>query len=201
MTHESSRLGRLVQEIIDLSRLQGADPIPHPIPVEVSSILAEAVDRSRLSAQSREISVVVIGDVDLTISGDEQQLATAVANLLDNAINYSPKGTRVNIGVRRCEDQVEISVADEGIGIPEKDQERVFERFYRSDPARSRETGGTGLGLAIVKHITTNHGGTVSLWSSEGAGSTFTLRFPLVGSSRGRGRDGEDDGEGEGEGV
>jgi two-component system sensor histidine kinase SenX3 len=200
MTHESSRLGRLVQEIIDLSRLQGADPIPHPIPVEVSSILAEAVDRSRLAAQSREISVVVIGDVDLTISGDEQQLATAVANLLDNAINYSPRGTRVNIGVSRCEDQVEIFVADEGIGIPEKDQERVFERFYRSDPARSRETGGTGLGLAIVKHITTNHGGTVSLWSSEGTGSTFTLRFPLVvGSSRGRGRDG--DGEGDGEGV
>ena len=180
MTHESARLGRLVQEIIDLSRLQGADPMPELVPVEIGEIVAEAVDRTRLAAQSRDIVVAVIGDGEMTVLGDERQLATAVANLLHNAISYSPRGTRVVVGVRRTVDQAEISVADEGIGIPDRDIERVFERFYRADPARSRDTGGTGLGLAIVKHIATNHGGAVSVWSSEGAGSTFTLRLPVV---------------------
>nr|WP_131748860.1 ATP-binding protein [Frankia sp. Cppng1_Ct_nod] len=179
MTHESSRLARLVQEIIDLSRLQGADPMPDLRPVQVSSVLAEALDRTRLAASAREITVAVIGDSDFEVSGDEGQLVTALANLLDNAISYSPTGTRVVIGVRRSGGTVEISVADEGIGIAEKDLERVFERFYRADPARSRATGGTGLGLAIVKHVATNHGGNVSVWSSEGAGSTFTIRLPL----------------------
>jgi two-component system sensor histidine kinase SenX3 len=180
MTRESTRLGRLVQEIIDLSRLQRADPMPHPTLIEVATILAEAVDRTTLAAQARNISIVVIGDGELTVGGDDHQLATAVSNLLDNAISYSPEGTRVVLGVRRSGNVVEISVADEGIGISEKDQERVFERFYRADPARSRETGGTGLGLAIVKHIATNHGGTVGVWSAEGAGSTFTLRLPFA---------------------
>ncbi|WP_035908407.1 ATP-binding protein [Frankia sp. CeD] len=179
MTHESTRLARLVQEIIDLSRLQGADPLPNLRPMRASAVLTEAVDRTRLAAQAQAISVAVIGDGDLPVCGDEGQLVTAVANLLDNAISYSPRGTRVVLGVRRSGETVEISVADEGIGIAEKDLERVFERFYRADPARSRATGGTGLGLAIVKHIATNHGGVVSVWSAEGAGSTFTLRLPL----------------------
>ncbi|MBL7491186.1 histidine kinase [Frankia sp. AgB1.9] len=178
MTHESARLARLVQEIIHLSRLQGADPLPELRPVAVDNVTAEAVDRNRLAAQTRGISVAVIGQTDAGVLGDEAQLVTAVANLLENAVNYSPRGTRVGLGVRSAGDMVEISVADEGIGIAEKDLERVFERFYRADPARSRETGGTGLGLAIVKHIVTNHGGTVGVWSSEGAGSTFTLRLP-----------------------
>lgn len=178
MTHESARLARLVQEIIQLSRLQGADPLPQLRPVAVGNVVAEAVDRNRLAAQTRGISVAVIGQTDAGVLGDESQLVTAVANLLENAVNYSPRGTRVGLGVRCAGDTVEISVADEGIGIAEKDLERVFERFYRADPARSRETGGTGLGLAIVKHIVTNHGGTVGVWSSEGAGSTFTLRLP-----------------------
>ncbi|WP_045877376.1 ATP-binding protein [Pseudofrankia sp. DC12] len=178
MTHESARLARLVQEIIHLSRLQGADPLPELRPVAVGNVVAEAVDRNRLAAQTRGISVAVIGQTDAGVLGDEAQLVTAVANLLENAVNYSPRGTRVGLGVRCAGDMVEISVADEGIGIAEKDLERVFERFYRADPARSRETGGTGLGLAIVKHIVTNHGGTVGVWSSEGAGSTFTLRLP-----------------------
>ncbi|WP_420497151.1 sensor histidine kinase [Parafrankia sp. FMc2] len=178
MTHESARLARLVQEIIDLSRLQGADPMPELAPVPVSVVLAEAVDRNRFNAQAQEISVAVIGAGGLRVRGDEGQLVTAVANLLDNAISYSPRGTRVVLGVRRVAETIEISVADEGIGIAEKDLERVFERFYRADPARSRATGGTGLGLAIVKHIATNHGGSVSVWSAEGRGSTFTLRLP-----------------------
>ncbi len=180
MTRESSRLARLVQEIIDLSRLQGADPMPDPRPVRVSAVLAEALDRTRLTASAREITIAVIGDSDFAVSGDEGQLATALANLLDNAVSYSPTGTRVVVGVRRAGDTVELSVADEGIGIAERDLERVFERFYRADPARSRQTGGTGLGLAIVKHVATNHGGNVSVWSSEGAGSTFTIRLPLL---------------------
>ena len=179
MTHESSRLARLVQEIIDLSRLQGADPLPDPAPVSVAGVLAESLDRTRLAAQTREIAVAVIGTAELEVLGDEGQLATAVANLIDNAITYSPKGTRVVVGVRLVEQTVEISVADEGIGIAEKDLERVFERFYRADPARSRATGGTGLGLAIVKHVATNHGGTVGVWSKEGSGSTFTVRLPV----------------------
>jgi len=178
MTHESARLARLVQEIIHLSRLQGADPLPRMQPVAVGNVVAEAVDRNRLAAQSMGISVAVIGQTDAGVLGDESQLVTAVANLLENAVNYSPRGTRVGLGVRCVGGTVEISVADEGIGIAEKDLERVFERFYRADPARSRETGGTGLGLAIVKHIVTNHGGSVGVWSAEGAGSTFTLRLP-----------------------
>ncbi|MCM3921491.1 ATP-binding protein [Frankia sp. AiPs1] len=179
MTHESARLARLVQEIIDLSRLQGAEPLPDLQPLPTAALLAEAVDRTRLVAQAQAISIAVIGDGELHVVGDENQLVTAVANLLDNAISYSPRGTRVVLGVRRSGSIVEISVADEGMGIAEKDLERVFERFYRADPARSRATGGTGLGLAIVKHIATNHGGSVTVWSAEGAGSTFTLRLPL----------------------
>ncbi|THJ74342.1 sensor histidine kinase [Candidatus Frankia alpina] len=179
MTHESARLARLVQEIIDLSRLQGAEPLPDLRPLATAGLLAEAVDRTRLVAQAQAISIAVIGDGELRVLGDENQLVTAVANLLDNAISYSPHGTRVVLGVRRSRTTVEISVADEGIGIAEKDLERVFERFYRADPARSRATGGTGLGLAIVKHIATNHGGSVTVWSVEGTGSTFTLRLPL----------------------
>jgi two-component system, OmpR family, sensor histidine kinase SenX3 len=178
MQHEGSRLGRLVAELIELSRLQGADPLPSPAMVSVDAVVAEAVDRTRLAAAAGGITVVAGGQRGLTVRGSESQLVTALANLVDNAIAYSPAGTRVAIGTRRRDGQVEISVSDQGIGIPESDLERVFERFYRSDPARSRATGGTGLGLAIVKHIATNHGGGVSVWSVEGSGSTFTLRLP-----------------------
>ncbi|MCM3885435.1 cell wall metabolism sensor histidine kinase WalK [Frankia sp. R82] len=179
MARESDRLARLVQEIIDLSRLQGAEPLPDLRPLLTGDLLAEAVDRNRLLAQAQEISLAVIGNGALRVLGDEGQLVTAVANLLENAISYSPRGTRIVLGMRRSGTTVEISVADEGIGIAEKDLERVFERFYRADPARSRATGGTGLGLAIVKHIATNHGGAVTVWSAEGTGSTFTIRLPL----------------------
>jgi two-component system sensor histidine kinase SenX3 len=193
MTHESARLARLVQEIIHLSRLQGADPLPALRPVAVDNVVAEAVDRNRLAAQTSGISVAIIGATDAGVLGDEAQLVTAVANLLENAVNYSPRGTRVSLGVRRVGETVEISVADEGIGIAEKELERVFERFYRADPARSRETGGTGLGLAIVKHIVTNHGGTVGVWSSEGAGSTFTLRLAAYRDELADSGDGDND--------
>jgi two-component system sensor histidine kinase SenX3 len=193
MQHEGTRLGRLVAELIELSRLQGAEPLPLPTVVDVDDIVTEAVDRTRLAAESAGIVVVSGGQGRLSVRGNEAQLVTALANLVDNAIAYSPEGTRVAVGTRRRDGYVEISVSDQGIGIAERDLERVFERFYRSDPARSRATGGTGLGLAIVKHIATNHGGWVSVWSVEGSGSTFTLRLPVAGSDVDRQSDDEDE--------
>lgn len=180
VTVEAGRLGRLVQELIDLSRLQGADPLPEATSVSVDLVVAEAVDRCRTAASAKGIEVVRGGDPGLAVLGSESQLVTAVGNLIDNAVAYSPERTRVAVGVRGRAGEVEVSVTDQGIGIAEKDLERVFERFYRADPARSRATGGTGLGLAIVKHVATNHGGEVSVWSVEGSGSTFTLRLPAA---------------------
>ncbi len=183
MQRESHRLGRLVQELIELSRLQGAEPLPGDSRVRIDDVLAEAVDRTRLIAEQAGITVVVRCDGELRVRGNESQLATAVTNLVDNAVAYSPRATRVAVNARRAADDrdtVEISVSDQGIGMPESELTRVFERFYRVDPARSRATGGTGLGLAIVKHVVSNHGGTTSVWSVEGAGSTFTIRLPLV---------------------
>lgn len=177
---EATRLGTLVQELIDLSRLQGAEPLAEAEPTAMETAVGEALDRTRLAAQAKGIRIAVITEPNacLTVNGVEAQLATAVANLLENAVHYSPDRTRVVVGLRRRDDVVEVSIADEGIGIADVDLERIFERFYRADPARARATGGTGLGLAIVKHIATNHGGEVTVWSAEGKGSTFTLRLP-----------------------
>jgi two-component system sensor histidine kinase SenX3 len=179
MQHEADRLGRLVHEIIVLSRLQGAEPLPDPVPVSVDKVVNEVLDRSRSTADARRITVVAGGERGLEVSGSESQFVTALGNLVDNAIAYSPEETRVAIGTRQRDALVEVSVSDQGIGIAEPDLDRIFERFYRADPARSRVTGGTGLGLAIVKHIATNHGGSVDVWSVEGSGSTFTMRLPV----------------------
>lgn len=182
MMHEAGRLARLVQELLELSRVQGGDPLPDPSAVPVGRLIADAVDRVRLAAAAVGIDVVAADTGDLEVWGDERSLITALTNLLENAISYSSPATKVGVGARLREtlagDEVEIAVSDQGTGIPTGDLERVFERFYRSDPARSRATGGTGLGLAIVKHIAGNHGGRVSVWSSEGVGSTFTLHLP-----------------------
>ena len=181
---ESSRLGSLVQDLVALSRLEGAERQPDHDLVRLDRAVAEAVDRVRTGAQARGISVVRSGDHGVHVQGNEAQLTTALGNLLENAVNYSPDGARVVIGARTVHEPegsvVEINVVDEGIGIADKDVERVFERFYRADPARSRATGGTGLGLAIVKHVASNHGGTVTVRSTEGYGSTFTLRLPAA---------------------
>ena len=176
--HESSRLGRLVNELLELSRLQGAEPLPTPVPVTVDWLVVEVVDRTRTAASAKRIDVTVSGDRGATLYGSDSQLATAVANLVENAIAYSAEDTKVTVAVRAEDEFVEISVADQGIGIPHGDLDRIFERFYRTDQARSRATGGTGLGLAIVKHIATNHGGRVDVASTPGQGSTFTLRLP-----------------------
>ena len=178
MQIEAKRLTDLVQEIINLSRLQDGDPLKNAQPYSMSDLINQAIDESRLTAEKRKISLLFIPTTDYFVLGDRSQLEMAVSNLVENAINYSPDSTQVAI-VLTCKDKlVEISVTDQGIGIPEKDIERIFERFYRVDPARSRATGGTGLGLSIVKHVATNHGGDISVWSNEGSGSTFTIRLP-----------------------
>jgi two-component system sensor histidine kinase SenX3 len=176
--HESTRLARLVTELLELSRVQGAEPLPERTPVTVDWLVAEVLDRARTGASAKHIEIVVTGQTGLTVYGSGNQLATALTNLVGNAIAYSPEHSRVVIACRGDAEQVEIAVTDLGIGIAPKELDRIFERFYRSDRARSRATGGTGLGLAIVKHIATNHGGRVEVSSTLGEGSTFTLRLP-----------------------
>ncbi len=187
MRQEASRLTNLVQDIITLSRIQAAEPVPDPAPVHVDAIVAEALDRCRMKANARGITLADAGDRGLGVRGDEDLLLTAIRNLLENAVAYSPERTRVLVTTRHAGEWVDISVEDQGIGIPERELQRIFERFYRVDPARSRATGGTGLGLAIVKHVTAAHGGTVTVRSVEGAGSTFTLSLPLRNSHAGSG--------------
>jgi two-component system sensor histidine kinase SenX3 len=187
MQHESARLSRLVQDVIELSRLQGHDPLDSPAVVSVDDVVAEAVDRSRLVAEARSVSLVCGGRRGLKVMGDARQLVTALGNLVDNAVRYGPEAGRVVVSSSQVGSGssavVEISVTDEGPGIAAPERDRVFERFYRVDAARSRETGGTGLGLSIVKHVAAGHGGEVTLWSAEGTGSTFTLRLPAAHSA------------------
>ncbi len=178
MQIESARLSTLVVELIDLSRVQGDVPLSHAEVLDVGSLVRDSTDRSRLAASAAEIDLAVSVEPGLRVYGDREQLVSALKNLVDNAVAYSPERTRVAVAARRVDDRVEISVTDQGIGIPEADLERIFERFYRVDAARSRATGGTGLGLSIVKHVCANHGGDIDVWSLEGAGSTFTLRLP-----------------------
>jgi two-component system sensor histidine kinase SenX3 len=180
IAHESERLARLVRELIDLSRLQGGEPLPEMTPVEVDHVLAEAVDRTRMAAGAKRLDIAVGGQQGLVVQGVESQLTTAVTNLLANAVAYSTGEGRIALAARARSGFAEIAVTDSGIGIPRKDRQRVFERFYRVDQSRASSTGGTGLGLSIVKHVASNHGGSVSVWSEEGLGSTFTLRIPLV---------------------
>ena len=178
MHKESARLAALVQDIIELSRLQGANVTQQGRPVDINTVVSEAVDRSQLPAEAKNIQLVVGGRAHAMVYGDQDLLVTALRNLIDNAIRYSPENTRVGIGVRAKDGLVAVSVTDQGEGLSPEDQERVFERFYRVDAARSRHTGGTGLGLSIVKHVISNHGGEVTLWSQPGQGSTFTIRLP-----------------------
>jgi two-component system sensor histidine kinase SenX3 len=180
ISREAERLGRLVREVIDLSRLQGGEPLPELVPVELDPVLAEAVDRTRTAARAKGLDIAVGGETGLVVRGVESQLATAVTNLLANAVAYSVGESRIAVAARARSGFAEIAVTDSGIGIPRQDRHRVFERFYRVDQSRASSTGGTGLGLAIVKHVASNHGGSVTVWSEEGLGSTFTLRIPLA---------------------
>jgi len=178
LTREAERLAGITAEIIELSRLQSGDPLASAERVRVDTVIAQAVDRNRVAAESHRISLVPSGKIRAEVFGDQQLLVTAVHNLISNAVQYSPDGSRVGIGVSLENGVVEISVTDQGVGIPEDERDRVFERFFRVDAARSRNTGGSGLGLAIVKHVVQNHGGDVRVWSQQGRGSTFTIRLP-----------------------
>jgi len=178
LQRESARLSAMVQDIIELSRLQGTDVVAKGTAVDVNRTVQEAVERSRLAAESRNISLKVGGHVQIPVFGDPDMLVTAVRNLIDNAVRYSPEDTRVGVGLRERGGMVQVTVTDQGPGISDAEQDRIFERFYRVDSARSRQTGGTGLGLSIVKHVMAQHGGEVSVWSQPGRGSTFTLLLP-----------------------
>src|SRR3954454_22105412 len=178
-THtESARLTRLEQEIIELSRLQGDDPLEDAQPVDVDGTIERALDQSTIDAQSRGISVEHDGERGLKLLGNGDEIALALGNLVANAVAYSSDNSRVVVAARADDLMIDLTVSDQGIGIPAGEIDRIFERFYRVDPARHRSTGGTGLGLSIVKHVAASHGGDVTVWSEEGKGSTFTLRLP-----------------------
>ena len=184
MQVETRRLAELIGDLVELSQVQSDAPLRNASPVNVKSVVNEAVDAMRIPADHKKITIHVSNqEENIQIFGDEGQLVTALRNLLTNAINYSPENTHVTVSVTKHGDFVGIGVTDQGPGISQEDQQRVFERFYRVDPARSRETGGTGLGLSIVKHVCANHGGDVSVQSTLGQGSTFTLNFPLYYSN------------------
>ncbi|MBF4461716.1 MULTISPECIES: sensor histidine kinase [unclassified Rathayibacter] len=184
LTQESHRLAKITREIIELSRLQATDVGASAQVVRVDDIVASALETTHVLAESHDVTLVKGGMKKASVVGQEKMLVSALHNLLANAIQYSPAGSRVGIGVRVTGGVVEIAVTDQGIGIPEEDLDRVFERFYRVDQARSRHTGGTGLGLSIVKHAVQNHGGDVRVWSKPGRGSTFTIRLPEADPDR-----------------
>jgi len=182
---QTIRLNDLVKEIINLSKIQDSDPLDMAHNVEISNVIAEAVDQCEVLAEARKISINLDGVQNAVVVGNREQLVMAVHNLVENAINYSAEGTNVVISSKLDDGLIEILVKDQGLGIAEENLDRIFERFYRVDPARSRATGGTGLGLSIVKHVITNHGGEVKVWSSMGVGSTFAIRLPIANEGAG----------------
>ncbi|MRK02790.1 two-component sensor histidine kinase [Aeromicrobium sp. S22] len=175
---ESDRLTRLVQQIIDLSRLQNDILSDDATTVKVGELVSEACEHSATDAEHKGIEIVASVEPDLFVHGDRAQLHAAVSNLVENAVTYSPEGSRVAVSAHRDGPDVRLTVTDNGIGIPGEELDRIFERFYRVDPARARATGGTGLGLSIVKHVAASNGGSVEVWSEPGLGSSFTLVLP-----------------------
>lgn len=178
MQTEAVRLNRLVQQIIELSRLQGDEALEKPAMVSVDRVVERSIDFNEIEAKAKDIEVVYDGRRGLLALGNPDQVSLAISNLVANAIAYSPEHSRVVVSALQQELMVDITVTDEGIGIPRAELDRIFERFYRVDPARHRSTGGTGLGLSIVKHVAATHGGEVKVWSEPGKGSSFTLRLP-----------------------
>jgi two-component system sensor histidine kinase SenX3 len=180
MLAETRRLNSLLNDLMDLSRLEGVEPLQPMGPVDVDEVVAQACDDARSLAQDKEIAFLRGGISGLRVEGVPAQLATAVRNLIVNAVNYSSPSTKVAVTTGIADGSVTIAVTDQGMGIPPAELDRIFERFYRVDPARSRDTGGTGLGLSIVKHVCANHGGDCDVWSKVGEGSTFTIRLPAL---------------------
>jgi len=190
INNEAFRVNRIIEDLLDLSRIEGQGS-PSREPIAVSLIVADAIERIRTSAEQHDVKIDFDEpEVNLVVFGDRRQLTSALHALLENAVVYSPRGGGVEITIERVEATtnadgesvgpcVHVVIRDRGVGIPAKDLERIFERFYRVDPGRARETGGTGLGLSIVRHVAQNHGGTVLVDSREGDGSTFTLELPM----------------------
>ncbi|NYI56868.1 MULTISPECIES: sensor histidine kinase [Corynebacterium] len=177
---EANRMADMVSELISLSKLQGAEALPEMEPLAVDDLIEEALSRNQLAAEARSIELNRGASAGVQVKGDRSLLVTALSNLVSNAINYSPEKMPVSVSQKVVDGGVVlIRVTDRGIGIAPDDQKRVFERFFRVDQARSRQTGGTGLGLAIVKHVVANHGGNIKLWSRPGTGSTFTIELPI----------------------
>ncbi len=185
MVREAERLGRIVDDLLDLSVIETNEAAPLE-PLTIAAVARDAFEQVRGAADVAGIEIH-IGEVgaDLVVMGDRRQLVSALYNLLDNAVKYSERGAQVDVVADKDAERVTIAVRDHGIGIPTKDLERIFERFYRVDRARSRETGGTGLGLSIVRHVAAAHGGEIAVESHEGEGSTFTLILPLAPDSEG----------------
>ncbi|MFY7819363.1 MAG: sensor histidine kinase [Rhodoluna sp.] len=177
---ESKRLTNLIKDVVQLSRIQSAEVVANAEVVDLSTVVMEALDRNSYRAEARNVKISYDAPEGVEVIGDPEMLTVAVKNLIENAILYSEEGAPVGVGLRQVDDVAEIAVTDSGLGIPQEDQTRIFERFYRVDPSRSRATGGTGLGLAIVKHVASTHNGEVKLFSKPGVGSTFTLRIPLA---------------------
>jgi two-component system sensor histidine kinase SenX3 len=177
---ESKRLTNLIKDVVQLSRIQSAEVVANAEVVDLSTVVMEALDRNSYRAEARNVKISYDAPEGVEVIGDPEMLTVAVKNLIENAILYSEEGAPVGVGLRQVDDVAEITVTDSGLGIPLEDQTRIFERFYRVDPSRSRATGGTGLGLAIVKHVAATHNGEVKLFSKPGVGSTFTLRIPLA---------------------
>lgn len=176
---EARRLSKLIQEIIEISRIQGGESVIEHEPVDAAEVIDEVLESVRVMAEEKDITVLTDVSSRPTIMGDHDLLMMAARNLVDNAISYSEPGSRVTVKLAVVDEVAQLSVIDQGIGVPVAEQERIFERFYRTDPARSRETGGTGLGLSIVKHVVLQHSGTVELWSEPAVGSTFTIRLAV----------------------
>lgn len=175
---ESERLTRLVQQIIDLSRLQNNVLSDEATAIKIGDLVSEACEHSATEAEHKHIQIISSVEPDLFVHGDRAQLHAAVSNLVENAVTYSPDGSRVTVTGQLDGLDIRLTVTDNGIGIPGDELDRIFERFYRVDPARARSTGGTGLGLSIVKHVAASNGGTVEVWSEPGLGSSFTLVLP-----------------------
>lgn len=178
LQREANRLAMLVQDIIQLSRVQSAESTVNYAPVDLSAVIADSVERNLVLSEAKNVTIAVNAPKGHIVFGDHEALAMALKNLIENAIIYSDEGSQVGIGLRSVKGVAELTVTDSGVGISVEDQDRIFERFYRVDQSRSRQTGGTGLGLAIVKHVAMNHRGEIRLFSQPGTGSTFTLRIP-----------------------
>jgi two-component system sensor histidine kinase SenX3 len=179
---EAIRVGHTIEDLLELSQIEVDEPGEFGI-VDIGDLTAEAADRIRPAAEQAGITIQIAGSsTALSVRGDRRQLLSAISNLLDNAVKYSDQGSTVDVFPTAAGSEVLVAIVDRGIGIPVRDIERVFERFYRVDQARSRQTGGTGLGLAIVRHVVVNHRGTVDVESRLGEGSRFTLRLPALES-------------------